>query len=180
MPVTAPATTPAPTISELIVSTAPAGLVLQPDNVADTGPTNLVKAVNDDNSPDARAALLSAGFEQGYQRQWAGTDANGNTTNQDFLFLYRFATPAGAQAYAQHWRLALLNTNQGSPIQSFTPPFIPGANGLSVQDPQLASTGVVLFAKGQYAVQALVIGGVSVDESGPATQLAYEQYQLLP
>ena len=116
----------------------------------------------------------------GYQRQWTSAGVDGNTTSQDYLFLYRFRTPQGAAAYAQHWRLTLLNTTTSeTPLQSFTPPFIPDANGLSLADKQ-GSIGVVLFAKGQYAVQALVNGGPSIDQSGPASDMAYAQYQRLP
>jgi hypothetical protein len=172
---------PPPGLADLILSTGPAGFEQQPDAVGDTGPTNLAKATNDDISQDGRRALLSAGFEAGYQRQWTSIDPTGNTPNQDFVFLYRFATPAGAQSYVQHWQVTLLTTNTSSAtIQSFTPPFIPGAIGLSAIDSKQGSTGVVLFAKGQYAVQALVIGGPSVDQSGSASDMAYAQYQRLP
>lgn len=179
-PTTSAVTTPPPTpLADLILSTGPSGFEQQADDVADTGPTNLAKAADDDNSDTARQALLSSGFEAGYQRQWTSVDASGNTTNADFVFLYRFATPEGAQAYAQHWRLALLNTNQRSPVQSFSPPFIPNANGLSIADKQ-GSIGVVLFAKGQYAVQVLVNGAPSIDQSGAASVMAFAQYQRLP
>ena len=97
------------------------------------------------------------------------------------MFLYRFATPEGARAYVQHWRVTLIDTNTGgAPITSFEPPLIPDAVGISAIDPKQGSTGVVLFAKGQYAVQALVIGGPSIDQSGGASDMAYAQYQRLP
>jgi hypothetical protein len=172
---------PPPALADLILSTGPAGFEQQPDDVADTGPTNLAKATDDDISQDGRHALLSAGFEAGYQRSWTSIDPTDNTPDQDFVFLYRFATPEGAQAYVQHWKVTLLTTNtSAATIQSFTPPFIPDAIGLSAIDSKQGSTGVVLFAKGQYAVQALVIGGPSKDQSGSAADMGYAQYQRLP
>jgi hypothetical protein len=176
-PVTAP---PAPALADLILSTGPPGFELQADDVADTGPTNLAKATDDDVSPDGGRALMSSGFQGGYQRQWTSVDAGtGNTLSADFAFLYQFATPEGAQAYVQHWRLTSLNTNQDAAIQSFTPPFIPGAFGLSVIDKR-GSTAAVMFSKGQYAVQVLVSGGPLIDQSGAATDMAFAQYQRLP
>ena len=180
-PTTGGTTVPAPpSLADLVLGTAPPGFVQEADKIADTGPTNLAKAADDDVSRDARHVLQSSGFEAGYQRQWTSVDAIGNTSTQDFVFLYRFATPEGAQAFTQHWRLDLLSLGQSAPVQSFSPPFIPGAIGLSVVDKKQGSTGVVLFAKGQYAVQALVSSALSVDESGPVSEMAFAQYQRLP
>ncbi len=182
-PSTVPTTPPPLSLPALILSEVPGGFALQPDDVADTGPTNLAKAALDDvgcnATCNARKVLVDAGFVRGYQRQWTGVDANGDALNQDFVFLYQFRTPEGAQAYAQHWRVTLLTTNQGAALLSFTPALIPGANGLRVQD-KLGSTGIVFFAKGPYAVQALVNGGPDIDQSGPASQLAAQQYLRLP
>jgi hypothetical protein len=176
-------TAPPDGLATLILSEVPGGFKLQPDDVADTGPTKLAKAALDDVGCnlgcDAREELTSAGFVDGYQRQWTNIDAAGSAINQDFVYLYEFRTPAGAAQYAQHWRETLLSTNQGPGLQSFTPAFIPGAIGLRVAD-KFGSTGVALFTKGPYAVRAIVNGGPNIDQSGPATQLASEQYTSLP
>jgi hypothetical protein len=170
-------------LQNLILSDVPGGFKLQPDDVADTGPTNLSKAALDDVSCnvgcDARQALVGSGFVDGYQRQWTSVDASGSTIDQDFLYLYQFKTPEGAQQYAQHWQETLLATGQGAPVEGFVPAFIPGAMGIKVSD-TLGSTGVAIFAKGPYAVRAVVNGGPGVDQSGPATALASQQYQHLP
>jgi hypothetical protein len=181
-PTTTPVTlAPQPKLADLILSSGPAGYVLQPDDIGDTGPTNLIKATNDDNSADARAALLSAGFDAGYQRLWTSVDDKGVNLNQDYLFLYRFKTPEGAQAFMQHWRLGLLDTVGGkAAATSFTPPLIPDAVGVSAISQEQGSTGVVLFTKGIYAVQALVVGAPAVDQSGVASDIAYAQYEQLP
>jgi hypothetical protein len=176
-------TTPPVSLASLILDTVPSGYQRQADDVGQTGPTNLAQAALDDVSPTARRALLVTGFVNGYQRQWTSTD--GYTIDQ--VFLYEFSTPKGAQGYAQHWHDTLLSSNAGGPaLQSFTPPFLPaGALGLQGQD-KSGSTGVVMFAAGNYAVEATVNGGVAAvgdapaDQSGPATSLAVAQYQRLP
>jgi len=183
-PTAAPTTTTPPTapptgLAALILSTVPSGYVLQPDSVADTGPTDLNRAAADDAALDGRTALVDAGFVRGYQRQWSSADASGTTLVQDFVFLYEFETPAGAQSYAQHWNATLTSTNQGVTLHTFTPSFIPGALGLKAED-STGSTGVVMFSKGVYAVEATVNGGTQVDQSGPAGQLALAQFQKLP
>ena len=193
-----PGTTPGPTtattspppvtptaLSALILVNSPDGFVRKSDADADTGPTNFAKAADDDLSKDAPAALRSAGFVRGYQRQWTGTVKPGYGT-LDFVFLYQFETPEGAAQYAQHWLSTLAIQNPGgAPLQEFTPNLIPGAIGRKVQDattPQAngGSTGIVIFVKGVYAVQAFVNGGPGVDESGPVSQLAAAQYLRLP
>ena len=171
---------PQPQIADLILTNGPAGFVRQPDEVGDTGPTNLAKAADDDNSADAHEALVSAGFDTGYQRLWTNVDQAGSTLNQDYLFVYRFKSPEGAQAWAQHWQTTLLTTNGKTKVQSFVPDLIPGAVGISAVSAKQGSTGVVLFTKDQYAVQALVVGGPGVNQSSAADDIAYAQYQQLP
>jgi hypothetical protein len=179
-PVTQP-TAPATGLAALILTTVPSGYTRQNDDVGDTGPTDITKAALDDVSTNARRALLVTGFVDGYQRQWASGD--GFTLDQ--IFLYEFETPKGAQGYAQHWYDTLLSSNQGVALKSFTPAFVPGGLGLQAEQAKIGSTGVVMFAKGNYAVEATVnsgslTGNTPVDASGPATALAVAQYQLLP
>jgi hypothetical protein len=179
-PVTQP-TAPAVGLAALILNAVPSGYERQADDVAQTGPTNLAQAADTDQSQTARRALLVTGFVTGYQRQWTSPD--GFTIDQ--IFLYEFQSPKGAQGYAQHWHDTLVQTNQvGSVLHSFTPAFIPGATGLQEGD-STGSTAVVMFAKGSYAVEATVNGGAPssgapIDQSGPATALAFAQYQGLP
>ena len=176
-----PTTTPVDPLGAMMVGDIP-GYTRQPDDIADTGPTNLAKAALDDVgcnlSCDARGELTSSGFVRGYQRGWTNLDASGQEA-QNFVFLYQFASPTGAQGYAAHWRDTLLTTNQGAAVQEFTPPFVPGAIGLRVAD-KSGSTGIAIFAKGPYAVKAQVTASPELDESGPATSLAALQFQRLP
>jgi hypothetical protein len=165
----------------LILQDVP-GFTRQPDDIADTGPTDLAKAALEDVhcnvGCDARQALTSAGFVDGYQRSWTDVDDTGKRVN-DYIYLYEFDSPAGAQQYAQHWRETLLTSAQGAQVVTFTPAFIPGATGLRVGE-ELGSTGVAIFTKGPYAVRAVQNGGANVDRSGPVTDLASQQYGVLP
>jgi len=194
---TAPATTPRPTTTKAndgTPTTTPsdplAGLILGdiagytrvPNDIADTGPTDLAKATLDDVGCnlgcDARRELTSSGFVHGFQRQWTSLDAAGQEA-QNFVYLYQFKTPTGAQRYAAHWRATLLDTTQGAAVQEFTPAFVPGGTGLRVAD-KSGSAGIAMFTKGPYAVKAQVTASPELDESGPAGALASQQYAKLP
>jgi len=169
------------TLGALMLGDIP-GYTRQSDDLADTGPTDLAKATLDDVGCnlgcDARAELTSAGFVHGWQRQWTNLDASGREA-QNFVFLYQFKTPTGAQRYAAHWRDTLLTTNQGAAVQEFTPAFVPGGSGLRVSD-KSGSTGIAMFTKGPYAVKTQVTAGPELDESGPAGSLAALQFGRLP
>jgi hypothetical protein len=177
-------TVPQPQTKDLILGDVGPGFVLQPDEIADTGPTNIDKAANDETNPQARKVLQATRFVDGYQRQWKNIDTSGNTNN-DFIFLYQFETPSGAEFYAQQWRQTLVNTpHPGVPLSSFSPPEIPGAMGLSSSTTS-GSTGIVIFSKGNFAVQTIVNSvnlnrGDSPDQTGAATALALLQYNRLP
>jgi hypothetical protein len=181
-----PTTTVAPAkVADLILSDAGQGFLVQPDAIADTGPTKIGKAADDDLSPDARKLLNATKFVDGYQRQWVNNGPDG-TNNNDFIFLYEFATPGGAQLWAQHWRQTYEDTpHPGAALTSFSPPEIPGSMGLSSSNKKSGSTGIVIFSKGNYAAQVIVNsvnlnGGDATDQSGAATALGVEQYSRLP
>ena len=115
-------------LAPLVLKNAPSGYPRRADSLADTGPTDLEKAVLEDplNDPkDARQTLRAAGFLRGYQRQWS----TGDTIGQNFIFVYQFATPAGALSYLSHWRTAVIADVSGAPPVPFTP-LVPGAIGL--------------------------------------------------
>jgi hypothetical protein len=178
--VTAPTTStsiPGPPLEPLILKDAPSGFARQADALAATGPVDIDKAVQDDpftGENAARQILLAAGFLRGYQRQWATEPA----VNQNFVYVYQFETPEGAASYITHWQAAAV----AGPTRSAPVPFasgLPGAVGLKGND-ERGSSGLVLFSKGPYAVQAVVTGDTGVDQSGPATALALAQYALLP
>jgi hypothetical protein len=72
----------------------PAGFEQQTDDVGDTGPSDLDKAVRDDGGKKARAELVADGFRRGYQRLWVdGQD------DELIVFLYEFCDNDGATKY---------------------------------------------------------------------------------
>ncbi len=168
---------PGPLLATLMLKDAPSGYPLEAESTAATGPTGLEKAVQDDALSDegeARRALKAAGFLRGYQRQWSTVDGVG----QNFDYVYQFATPEGAKSYLEHWRsAAIAGATRADPVPFV--PVLPGAMGLKANDVR-GSSGVVLFSKGPYAVQAVVTGGRGINQSVPASDLAFAQYALLP
>jgi hypothetical protein len=166
-------------LAKLLPTNVPSGLPLQPDRLADTGATNLAKAIQDDVSNDAGGLLRSAGFVIGYQRAWADS----NAIRQNTLFLYQFKTAAGAAQYSAGRASTLESENSpiadaGAPIARF-PVLIPGAIGLHSESTQ-SSFGAVVFSKGVYSVVALVTDAGKVDQSANAAALAAAQNLLIP
>jgi hypothetical protein len=166
-------------LAKLLPTNVPSGLPLQPDSLADTGATNLAKAIQDDVSGAAGGLLRGAGFVIGYQRAWADADA----VKQNTLFLYQFKTAIGAAQYAAGRATALASENStitdpGAPIVHF-PVLIPGAVGLHSESTD-SSFAAVVYSKGVYSVVALTTDAGNVDQSANAAALAAAQNLLLP
>jgi hypothetical protein len=166
-------------LAALLPTNVPSGLPLEPDRLADTGATNLAKAIQDDVSADAGGPLRSSGFVIGYQRAWA----DANAVKQNTLFVYKFKTPAGAAQYATSRAVSLENENspiagQAGSVGHF-PVLIPGAVGLHSESTQ-SSFGAVVFSKGVYSVVAVTTDAGNVDQSGNAAALAAAQNLMLP
>jgi hypothetical protein len=154
----------------LLLDSLPAGYQQAADNVGQTGPSDLNKAVSDDGQPDARQALTADGFVAGYQRLW--TSAN----NQIVDHLYQFTSPSGAAAYGQRQLASAASPSPGNQVTPFAVPSVPGAHGFT-------STGtdgladVVQFSKGPFLAQVVVHGPNASPQA--ATALAQEQYRRL-
>jgi hypothetical protein len=95
------------------------------------------------------------------------------------LLLYQFATPEGAMQYANHWHDLVRTPAAGQTVTSFPLLIPPPAFGERSQD-KTASSAVVVFAHGPYAVQAIVHGGPNLDLSSAAADLAAAQSDRLP
>jgi hypothetical protein len=161
-------------LAALLLTNVPRGLALQPDKVADTGATNLDKAIQDAVAPNAAEVLRRAGFLAGYQRSWADADQ----LQHDDVFLYRFARAVGASQYVTDRISELEALNAGLKISRF-PVLIAGAVGLHSES-ATSSFGVVVFSKGVYAVEALSTAASTQDQSLVAAALAEAQNQRLP
>jgi hypothetical protein len=70
------------------------GFDLEPDDVGDTGPSDLAKAISDDEQPDAAAVMQELGFRRGYQRYWTNSAGGGLV-----VFVYEFCDGLGAVGY---------------------------------------------------------------------------------
>jgi hypothetical protein len=161
-------------LAALLLTSVPRNLELQPDKVADTGATNLDKAIQDAVSPNAAEALRKARFVAGYQRAWADADH----VQQDVVFLYQFASAAGAAQYVTDRVSELEAVNADLKISRF-PVLIAGAVGLHAESAS-SSFAVVVFAKGALVVEALSTEGSKNDQSSNAAALADAQQKRLP
>jgi hypothetical protein len=160
-------------LARSLVTTVPAGYKVQPNDVGDTGPSNLEKAVDDDGEPDARAVLTRDGFVRGYQRLWNKTD-----DEQIIAFLYQFGDHAGAVDYAQRTNDGMRKPEDGVTVTPFDVPGIDGAVGMVGGDPTFSSS-VVVYPKGPYVVQLVVMGPTPVGQTDIVKGLATEQFARL-
>ena len=158
-------------LAAMMISTVP-GHTLQPDSVGDTGPSDLRKAADDDGDKDARAVLVKDGFQVGYQRLFV----TGSKDREVIVFIYRFATHAGAAAYEARGHAEMAADKSIKP-QSFTVTGIPGAHGLHATTSDGTDVHVVSYVKGVYAVQIVTTAKDAAADIAPsAADLATEQY----
>lgn len=160
-------------LAKALKITAPEGYLLQPDHVGDTGPTDIVKASRDDGGNDAQDFLTRTGFLRGYQRQWM------RSTGDDFVvYLYQFASNAGAVEYTNRLTTEATTATAGVTIERFGVPGIDGAVGVNASDATFASSSVT-FVKGPYSVQIIVNAKKLTGLPSLAAALAEEQYSRL-
>jgi hypothetical protein len=166
----------------LLASEVPAGFELQPDDVGDTGPSDLAKATADDGADDAEKALTDAGFVRGYQQLWVNGDED-----EIILIVYEFKTGPGATSYQKRGEAVLADPAQLPAGVHLTPLEVPGIAGVygttavidaSETDPASA-TAVVLFTRGVYTVQVIANGGPSAPVAERALQFSKEQFDKL-
>jgi hypothetical protein len=151
----------------------PDGYAVVPDNVDDTGPSDLEKAVSDDGNADARDVLTKDHFVRGYQREWSLDE-----DDQIISYVYEFADHAGAAEYTQR-----VTEDSEAPLGAATPtrfgvPGIDGSVGVNGTDPNFPSS-TVTFVKGRYSVQVVVDGARADGLQSLASSMAEEQYDRL-
>jgi hypothetical protein len=163
-------------LEDLLITSVPEGFVQIDDDVADTGPSDLAKAVRDDGGPDAEAVLTDAGFVGGYQRSWQTEDASGLI----IVFLYQFSDASGASSYGDR----MIETFDNDPTFEAVPFDVDGIPDVAARsltnlaaDGGLASS--VVFTKNGYLVQIVVLGPTDSANQTLAGQLALDQYNLL-
>jgi len=160
-------------LSEALEISVPDGYMLQPDEVGDTGPSDLEKAVRDDSEEDARDVLTRTGFVRGYQRMWSRSE-----DDEIIAYVYQFADNAGAVEYTNRLTAHSGAQTPGVTIEEFTVPSINGSIGVNGFDPTFA-TSTVTFVKGPYSVQMVVNAASPVGLESIVTALAEEQYSRL-
>ena len=173
---TAPAVKAVRTIDELgktLELDVPEGYAVMPDNVDDTGPSDLEKAVSDDGGADARDVLTGDHFVRGYQREWSLDE-----DDQIISYVYQFADHAGAADYTKRVTEDSETPAGTGALGRFTVPGIEGAVGVNASDPNFASS-TVTFVKGPYSVQVVVNGATQPGLESLATSVAEEQYDRL-
>jgi hypothetical protein len=160
-------------LAKAIDITAPESYLVQPDEVGDTGPTDIAKASRDDGGNDAQDFLARTGFLRGYQRMWR------RSADDDFaVYLYQFGNNAGAVEYTNRLTTEATTAPSGVTIERFDVPSISGAVGVNASDPTFGSSSVT-FVKGPYSVQIVVNGKKLTGLQPLATALAEEQYSRL-
>jgi hypothetical protein len=160
-------------LSEALDISVPDGYLLQPDEVGDTGPSDLEKAVRDDGEDDARDVLTRTRFVRGYQRMWSRSE-----DDEIIAYVYQFADNAGATEYTNRLNADAGAQTPGVTIEKFTVDGINGSVGVNGSDPTFA-TSTVSFVKGPYSVQMVVNGEALTGLQSMVTALAEEQYSRL-
>jgi hypothetical protein len=153
-----------------LIKTVPAGYKQEPDEVGDTGPSDLDKAVRDDGSDDAREVLTNAGFVAGYQRYWTSGE------NEIINFLYQFSNPAGPADYMARTVEVLGEGNAEVTVTQFNVPGVAGARGFHAHSAAREAVFVV-FVRGDYLAQVNIIGTDATVTTAAA--LSTEQYNNL-
>jgi hypothetical protein len=161
-------------LEALLVATVPGGFVLQPDDVGDTGPSDLAKAVRDDPAPETEQALQDEGFVRGYQRLWIGpADA------EIIVFVYQFATPAGAEADFDRSK-GVLTDGSLPGATSFAVDGIPAAQSAAAAgSEQDVSAAAVQFHTGVFNVQVVCNGILPQGLQPRASSIAKDQFTRL-
>ena len=151
----------------------PEGYMLQPDEVGDTGPSDLEKAIRDDGEDDARDVLTRTRFVRGYQRMWSLSE-----DDEIVSYVYQFADHAGALEYTNRLTADAGAQTDGVTIDKFNVDSITGSVGVNGSDPNFATSSVT-FVKGPYSVQMVVNGATPTALQSLVTALAEEQYSRL-
>ena len=161
-------------LAALLVTTVPTGFTQQADDVGDTGPSDLAKAVRDDDTPGVADALRKEGFVRGYQRLWVGpNDA------EIIMFVYQFGSATGAQAD--------FDRNRPNVVRQAPPGSAPfpvdglpavGTAALAAMSEDGAAA-VVLFTTGVYTVQVVCNAPSSAGLQERVSGIARDQYARL-
>ena len=152
-----------------LLTDVPPGFEQQPDDVGDTGPSDLAKAKRD--AGRFTAGLLDdGGFVAGYQRLWV----KGDDDAEIVVYLYEFESPEAAAAYAVKFHLDLTAEVQDGGGTIFDVAGVPGAQGTGYDDGEGFLAHHVDFTSGPYVVRVVTNG----DGSSPELVSSLARQQL--
>jgi hypothetical protein len=153
-----------------LVTKVPVGYIQQPDAVGDTGPSDLAKAVRDDDSPNADKVLRAEHFVRGYQRLWESANKN-----QVIVFVYEFANVAGARADFLREKVAM-RADEPAGAHDFVVPGRPAASTVAVAGTTAGtSAAVVLFTSSVYNAQVVCNGKGEAELQNCVSRIAEDQ-----
>ena len=157
-----------------IVSKAPAGFVRQADDVGDTGPSDLAKAIRDNESSNGGKDLRSEGFVRGYQRLWIGP---GHA--QVIVFVNQFKSRAGARRNCARITTGF-DTKPPRGTHKFAVPFLPPGQAVAAAGAdETDSAAFILFTSGVFVVEIVCNGPTLSGLQARALAVAENQYRRL-
>ena len=157
-----------------IVSKPPSGFVHQADDVGDTGPSDIAKAIRDGESADGGKDLRAEGFVRGYQRLWIGP---GHA--QIIVFVNQFGSHAGARRNFGRVRKDF-DTKPPPGIRKFTVSFLPAPQVIAAAGTDKSdSASIIEFTSGVFGVQIVCNGPALSGLQARSVAIAENQYQRL-
>ncbi len=161
-------------LEHLLIANVPKGFTRQADDVGDTGPSDLAKAIRDDDDPRAGKAFRAEGFLRGYQRLWMGPNQS-----EILVFVYQFATAAGAKHDFERDKAAL-QAEQPPGAKTFSIPGFPPATTAAILGTSTdTSAAIALFTVGPYNAQVVSHGTDPAGLQQRTTKLATDQRNRL-
>ncbi len=157
-----------------IVSKAPSGFVRQADDVGDTGPSDLAKAIRDGESGDGGKDLRAEGFVRGYQRLWIGP-----SHAQIIVFVNQFKSRVGAR---RNFARATKGSESRPPpgVRKFPVTFLPAAQTIGAAGTDKnGSVAAIDFTSGVFTVQIVCNGPALPGLQARALSVAETQYRRL-
>jgi hypothetical protein len=149
------------------------GFELQPDDVGDTGPSDLAKAQRDDGTKAGADLLVENGFRLGYQKLFVN-DAG----DQIIIFAYEFRTAAGATAHCKADARRTESQMGGNMTDDVAVPGVPTDFAKAGTEDGFTAT-IIQFATGPYCVRIIGNGEARPAFTTPAPEVAQQQYQRL-
>jgi len=157
-----------------IVSKTPIGFVRQADEVGDTGPSDLAKAIRDGESDNGGKDLRAEGYVRGYQRLWIGP-----SHAQIIVFVNQFGSHTGARRNFARVRKGF-DTKPPPGIHKFTVSFLPASQVIAAAGTDKGDSAAIIdFTSGVFVVQVVSNGPALPGLQARSIAIAEDQYRRL-